>query len=231
MAEGHTDREYDTELRLLRGRLVTMSAWVERMVESVVRALVEHDSDLARRMIEQDREVNRLELDIDEMCVRMLALRQPAASDLRFITTAMKIVTDLERIGDLAGNIASRVIDLNLAEDRAMPSVDVQALGTAVRGLIRDAMDAFVERDADKAEKLRAVDDQIDELYWQYWRQLMAEVEKPTVHTHRAIELLFIVKHLERIADHAINIAEMVVFMVRGKDIRHPRSRDPEEAS
>jgi phosphate transport system protein len=231
MAEGHTDREYDTELRLLRGRLVTMSAWVERMVESVVRALVEHDSDLARRMIEQDREVNRLELEIDEMCVRMLALRQPAASDLRFITTAMKIVTDLERIGDLAGNIASRVIDLNLAEDQASPSVDVQTLGTAVRALIRDAMDAFVERDADKAEKLPAVDDQIDELYWQYWRQLMAEAEKPTAHTHRAIELLFIVKHLERIADHAINIAEMVVFMVRGKDIRHPRSRDPDSGN
>jgi len=226
MAEGHTDREYETELRLLRGRLVTMSAWVERMVEGVVRALVERDSELARRIIEQDREVNRLELEIDEMCVRMLALRQPAASDLRFITTALKIVTDLERIGDLAGNIGSRVIDLNLAED-VTPSVDVQALGTAVRGLIRDSMDAFVERDADKAEGLRAFDDKIDDLYWQYWRQLMAEAEKPAAHTHRAIELLFIVKHLERIADHATNIAEMVVFMVRGKDIRHPHSRRP----
>jgi phosphate transport system protein len=224
MTQGHTDREYETELRLLRGRLVTMSAGVERMVEGVVRALVERDSDLARRNIEQDREVNRLELEIDEMCVRMLALRQPAASDLRFITTALKIVTDLERIGDLAGNIGARVIDLNLAEDRP-PSVDVQALGTLVRGMIRDAMDAFVARDADKAEQLRACDDAIDDLYWQYWRKLMAEVEKPAAHTHRAIELLFIVKHLERIADHATNIAEMVVFMVRGKDIRHPNSR------
>lgn len=224
MAESHTDREFETELQLLRGRLVTMSAWVERMVEGVVRALVERDSELARRIIDQDREVNRLELEIDEMCVRLLALRQPAASDLRFVTTALKIVTDLERMGDLAGNIAARVLDLNLAEDDS-PTVDVQSLGTAVRVLIRDSMDAFVARDAEKAEALRAGDDRIDELYWQYWRQLMAEAGQPSAHTHRAIELLFVVKHLERIADHAINIAEMVVFLVKGKDIRHPGSR------
>src|SRR5688572_1659961 len=184
MAERHTDREYDSELRLLRSRLVTMSAWVERMVEGVVRSLVERDSDLARRIIEQDREVNRLELEIDEMCVRMLALRQPAASDLRFVTTALKIVTDLERIGDLAGNIASRVLDLNLAEELS-PSVDVLALGTAVRTMIRDSMDAFVERDAEKAESLRTSDNAIDELYWQFFRDLMAEAEKPSAHTHR----------------------------------------------
>lgn len=220
----HTDREYEAELGILRKKLATMASWVERAVDGAVRALTERDSDLARRIIAQDREVDRLELEIDEMCVRMLALRQPAASDLRFITTALKIVTDLERMGDLAGNIATRTLDLNLTEDAPLP-LDVQTLGDAVRRMIRDSMEAFVARDADKAETSRAGDRSIDELYWQHWRALMAETQRPGANTHRAVELLFVVKHLERIADHATNVAEMVVFMVRGKDIRHPGAR------
>jgi phosphate transport system protein len=222
----HTDREFETELRLLRGRLVTMASKVEQMVAGSVRALVERDSDLARQMIAHDREINRLELQIDEMCIRLLALRQPAASDLRFVATALKIVTDLERMGDLAGNIADRTLELNDVDER-MPAVDVQKMGDTVQRQIRDSIDAFVERDIQRAEQIRTRDAEIDELYWKYYRELMSALEEPAPHVQRAIKLLFVVKHLERIADHATNIAEMVIFMVRGKDIRHPGSREP----
>ena len=226
MASVHTDREYETELRLLRGRLLTMAAKVEQMVAGVLRALAERDSALAREMIEIDRQINRLEMEIDDMCIRLIALRQPAASDLRFIIGALKVVTDLERMGDLAGNVADRTVELNDMEDR-LPVVDVQRLGEQVQRFVRDAVDSFVEGDVEKAERIREGDALIDDLYWETQRHLLGGLEASTSNAHRAIKLLFVVKHLERIADHATNIAEMALYRARGQDVRHPGSRTP----
>jgi len=163
-------------------------------------------------------------VDIDDACRRILALRQPAASDLRFITTALKIVTDLERMGDLAVNIAERAIDLNQSPP-LRPFHDISSLAELSEAQLRRALDAFVERDAQKAEEVMRGDDLLDALYLKLFNELLAVMMEDSRAIRRATSLMFAAKHLERIGDHATNVAEMVVYMVRGTDVRHPRSR------
>jgi len=224
MPSEHTDKQYEAELRDLRERLLFMAGKVEEMIAFTTRSLVERDSDLARQMIEADMDINRLEVEIDELCLRLLALRQPAARDLRFITLALKIVTDLERIGDECVNIARRAVELN-AEPPLKPLIDIPRMAGTAQEMVRQALDAFVEGDDQKALRVGPRDDEVDALNVQLFRELVSfMIEDPRTIT-RATALIAIAKHLERIADHATNIAEMVVFMVEGKDIRHPRSR------
>ena len=220
----HTDKSFDAELDELRSNLLILGGKVEEEIAISVRALSERDSALAERVIGADREVNRLEVEIDEMCRRLLALRQPAASDLRLITTALKVVVDLERIGDLAVNIAERAIDLNRSPP--LPPVhDVPKLADLVQKQLRTALDAFVDADVAKAEECIKSDDLVDATYHNLFNELLGLMLEDPRNIRRANSLMFIAKHLERLGDHATNVAEMVVYMVRGTDIRHPGSR------
>lgn len=221
----HTDKAFEQDLRLLRDKLLAMSARVEAMIAESVLALAERDSKLAKHVISADAEVNRLEIEVDELCRRILALRQPAASDLRLITTSLKIVTDLERIGDLAVNIAERALDLN--EATAMPIyAELPRLAQLAQTQVKLALDAFVRADAAGAEAVLGGDALLDALFVTLLNDLIHLMMEDSKHVRRATSLVFVAKHLERIGDHAMNIAEMVVYMVRGTDIRHPRSRE-----
>lgn len=216
----HTDRHYDAELQELHLKILEMGGLCERQIGNAIAALVERDDAKARTTIEGDHTVNRHDVEIDELCLRLLALHQPAARDLRLITTALKITTDLERIGDMAVNLCERTLELN-QEPQLKPLIDIPRMAEIARTMLRESLDAFVREDVDLALKVCRDDDAIDALTNQLFRELSSfMIESPQTIT-RAIRLLFIAKYLERIADHATNIAEMVVFMVKGKSIRH----------
>ena len=225
MGSTHTDKTYELELKQLRDRLLGMGGKVEAAIAASVRAVTERDADLARRVKANDVEVNRLEVDIDGACRRLLALRQPAASDLRFITTALKIVTDLERMGDLAVNIAERAVDLAQAPP-LMPLHDLSSMADLVEAQLKKALDAFVERDPAKAQEVMEGDDLVDALYLKIFNELLQLMLEESRAIRRATALMFTAKSLERFGDHAVNLGEMVVYMVRGTDVRHPRSRE-----
>jgi phosphate transport system protein len=215
-----TDREYDAELNKLHDQLLVMGARVEEMIASSMRALVERDTELAQRTIAFDHQINRLEVEIDELCLRILARRQPVASDLRLITLALKLVTDLERIGDLGVNICERVIELNM-EPPLKQYVDLPRMAQTAQGMIRDALDAFVNADVDRSRDVLERDRVVDAYYGRIFRVLLTYMMEDPRNIYRAIRLQAIAKYLERIGDHATNLAEMVIFMVLGKDVRH----------
>ena len=220
----HTDKMFEAELKELREKLLTLGGLVEQAIARSVRSLTERDTPLARQVVDDDRRVNRLEVDIDELCLRVLALRQPAASDLRFITLALKIVTDLERIGDLAVNIAERAEQLNTMPP-LKPWADIPRMAMLAERMLKQALDAFVAADSASARDVVHADEEVDELYHHVFRELVDMMaQKPEI-TTRAMNVLFVAKHLERIADHATNVAEMVIFYVEGRDVRHPGSR------
>jgi phosphate transport system protein len=224
MAPTHTDKAYEAELRTLREKLLEMGGLVERAISSSVRAITERDSALAEDVKTRDREINRMEVGIDQACRRILALRQPAASDLRFITTALKIVVDLERMGDLAVNVAERALDLNAAAPLS-PNHDIPKLADLSEAQLKKALDAFVTGDVDKAEEVMRGDELLDALYLKVFNDMIVLMMEDGKNIRRATSVMFAAKHLERFGDHATNLAEMVVYMVRGTDIRHPRSR------
>ena len=213
-------RHFDEELGDLKSQILRMGALVEEQIEGSIKALVDRDADLASRMIERDKLVNTFDVDIDENCIRLLALQAPAAGDLRFVTTAMKISTELERMSDLAENICERVIELN-EEPQLKPYIDIPRMANWTMQMVRESLDAFVRSDATQARKVCADDDFVDDLTHQLFRELLSfMLENPATIT-RAIRLTFIGKYLERIADHATNIAELVIYMVEGKIVRH----------
>lgn len=220
----HTDRAYERDLNKLRDGLLAMGARVETMISECVRALVQRDTKLAEHVMKSDVAVNRLELEVDDLCRKIIALRQPAASDLRLITTAVKIVTDLERVGDLAVNIAERAIDLNTSE--AMPIYeDLPRLAELAQDQLENALEAFVKGDVAQAEQVLKSDDFLDALFVKLFNDLLQLMMEDSKTIRRATSLLFVAKHLERIGDHATNVAEMVIYLVKGTDVRHPRSR------
>src|SRR6202158_2829019 len=221
----HTDKSYDAQLEELREKLLALGGLVETEIAGSMKALPERDSAAAESVIASDREVNRREVEVDESCRRLLALRQPAASDLRFITTALKIVVDLERMGDLAVNIAERAIDLN-QRPPLRPVHDLTKLAELCQKQVRAALDAFVDGDVERAEAVIKGDDLLDAVYHNLFNELLALMMEDPRNIRRANSLLFVAKHLERLGDHATNVAEMVIYMVRGTDVRHPGSRD-----
>jgi phosphate transport system protein len=213
-------RHIDQELAELRSQILRMGALVESQIEGSIKALVDRDVDLASRIIERDTLVNTMDVDIDENCMRLLALQAPAARDLRFVTTAMKISTELERMSDISENISERVIELN-EEPQLKPYIDIPRMANWTMTMVHESLDAFVRSDAALARKVCADDDFVDNLTHQLFRELLSfMIENPATIT-RAIRLTFIGKSLERIADHATNIAELVIYMVEGKIIRH----------
>jgi phosphate transport system protein len=223
----HTDKSYEAELRALRDRLLEMGGLVEKAIASSVRAMVERDPVLAEQVKTRDREINRMEVEIDGACRRILALRQPAASDLRFITTALKIVVDLERMGDLAVNVAERALDLQQAPPLG-PMHDLARIADLAEAQLKKALDSFVTGDVAKAEEVMGADDLVDALYLKIFNDMVLVMMEDPKNIRRATSVMFASKHLERFADHAVNVAEMVIFMVRGKDVRHPKSRAAE---
>jgi phosphate transport system protein len=221
----HTDKAYEAELKDLRDKLLEMGGLVERAISASVRSITERDSAIADDVRERDREINRMEVAVDGACRRILALRQPAASDLRFITTALKIVTDLERMGDIAVNVAERAIDLNKAPALG-PMHDLSRLAEMSERQLKRALDAFVTGNVTEAEEVMHGDDVLDALYLKLFNDLLGMMMEDSRNIRRATSLMFAAKYLERFGDHATNLAEMVVYMVRGTDVRHPKSRE-----
>ncbi|HEY6080391.1 MAG TPA: phosphate signaling complex protein PhoU [Polyangiaceae bacterium] len=216
----HTDREYENELAQVRERVLLMGARVEEMMTASRRAFVERDQELARSTIRNDSQIDHLEIEIDELCLQVLARRQPVASDLRFITATLKLVTDLERIGDLCVNMCERVAEL--CDDPTYPTQGpVPRMGESAQGMLHDSLDAFVAGDATKAEQVVERDSIVDAYYAQLFPELVAHMMSDPTVVFRSTRLLSIGKYIERIADHATNIGELVVFMVRGQDVRH----------
>src|SRR5262245_58203479 len=224
MASRHTSTAYEAELTSLRDKLLLMGALAEEILTKGIQAYRDRDSDLARASIRIDRRINRTECELDELCMRILAMRQPVASDLRFITIALKVVTDLERIGDLGVNICERVTELN-DEPPLPPIAGVNELSDEVIGTVHEAVETLVSRDAERAVVLLNRDATVDERYASLFGELLALMAADPTTIYRATRIQSIAKYLERIADHAMNIAEDVVFLVRGKDIRHPNKR------
>jgi phosphate transport system protein len=218
--ETHMQRHFHEELEALKQTLLAMAGLVEDQIRRAIRALVEHDGDLAEEVIERDREVNNYDVEIDEKCVELLALHQPTAKDLRFITTAMKIVTDLERIGDQAVNIAQRVLELN-REPQLKPYIDLPRMAEKAQRMVKDSLDAFVARDTELARQVCAKDAEVDALKEQLFRELLTFMMADPKTISRAIRLILISRFLERVADHATNIAEMVIYLVESKMVRH----------
>ena len=220
MGRVHTDKEYENELNQLRELVLLMGARVEEMIGMAMRAFRERDLGLARSTMASDRNIDQLEMEIDELALKILARRQPVASDLRFITTTLLLVTDLERVGDLGVNICERVLelvdDVPLDADSA-----ITRLAESAHGMLQDALDAFVQYDAVKANQVMERDQTVDGYYAQLFPELVTHMMKNPAVVYRATRLQSIGKYLERIADHATNIAEMVVFMVKGQDVRH----------
>lgn len=220
--EGHIYRAFDLELKELKEKLLYEGGLVERAIQDAIKALLERTSDLAQKVIEDDDSIDSLEVEIDAFCLKLLALRQPAARDLRFITTAIQINYDLERIGDMAVNICERVLELN-EEPQLKPYIDLPTMAGIVQMMVKESLDAFVKEDVQLALRVMREDAKVDDYLDQIFRELLTYMIEEPKTISRATRLLFISKYLERMGDHAVSIAELVIFMVEGKIIRHLR--------
>ena len=216
----HTSKDFEHELRTLRERLCKMGGRCEQQITAAVRALAERDDELARQVIAADAAIDQDEVEIDELALQILATRQPVASDLRFITMALKFVTDLERIGDNAAGIAKRALELNNLEPLgAQP--DLGPLAVLVDKNLRAALDSFVAKDADRAAAVIQADREIDKRNASLFAELLAHVATDPATVTRVLPLTSVCRYLERIGDHVKNLAEEIVYMVRAQDVRH----------
>jgi phosphate transport system protein len=216
----HTSKEFEHELATLRDRLIAMGGAADHQITQAMRALTDQNDDLASEVIKADDAIDRAELEIDELCQIMLATRQPVASDLRFITMSMKFVTDLERIGDLAVGIAKRSLELNRLP-RFQLNANLTRLAMLVQVNLRAALDSFVTRDADRATAVITADIEVDRLNATLFAELIAHVVTDPANVTRVLPLTSVCRYLERIGDHAKNLAEGVVYIVRARDVRH----------
>ncbi|RJQ19403.1 MAG: phosphate transport system regulatory protein PhoU [Nitrospiraceae bacterium] len=211
---------FEKELADLKEKVLRLGALVEKAISDSIKSLTERNSRLAAETIDRDPVINALEVAIDEECIRLIALRQPRAGDLRLITTTMKITTDLERIGDLAVDISERALELN-EEPQLKPYIDIPRMAEIAQGMVRDALDAFVKKDSALARDVLRRDDTVDQLNYQVFNELLFFMIQDPRTVSRAVKITYVSKYLERIADHATNIAEMMVYLVEGKIIRH----------
>ena len=216
----HTSKQFEQQLRTLKDKLLLMGHHAEKMITDSIQVLVERRPSLADDVIKSDDELDQLELGIDNLCYQILALEQPVARDLRFIATALKIVRDIERIGDIAVNIAERGAEL-IQEPELKRLIDLPIMAEASQRILKESLDSFVNSDAELAEKVIRDDRFIDDCYEHMFRELLTYMMEDTKTISRALKVIFIAKHLERVGDHSSNIAEMVIFLVRGQDIRH----------
>jgi len=214
------ERRFDEELRELNRRLLKMSALVEEAIHRAVKALAERSEKLANEVINSDETINMLEIEINEACLRLLALYQPKAIDLRFITSMMMINNDLERIADQAVNIAERAREI-IKQPLLKPLIDIPRMSSLVQKMVKDSIDALVNKDEMLARDVCKRDDEVDNLNDQIFRELLTYMMQDPKTITRAVELILVARHLERIADHATNICEDVIYFVRGKTIKH----------
>lgn len=213
-------RHLDIELEQLKVRITQMGDLVDIQMKEAIEALVARDPNRAKTVIERDHAVNALEVAIDEDSVRMIALHQPEARDLRFVITAMKIITDLERMSDLASNIAERVVELCDEPEVTLPP-SIMEMATIGRGMLRDALNAFVNRNTAQARQVTQEDERVNVLHRELVRSIVEDLPRHSTETSPIIRILFISRSLERFADHATNVAEIIMYMVEGKIIRH----------
>lgn len=215
-------RHFAEELEELNQALLEMGGLVESSIHTSVQALVEHDDRMAHRVVEDETLINRMELDIDARVTRLLALNQPVAGDLRLLVMCLKINTDLERMGDLAVNVAQRAISLNkLKAPLGQPLREMPRMASMVEDMLHRTLDAYVRRDAEQAIAILPADDDVDRLRDGVYNELIATMRRDPNLVEAAIHLMFVARSLERIADHTTNIAEDVIYLVRGVDVRH----------
>ncbi len=214
------ERHFEKELDRLKETILRLGSQVERAIAEALASLTSRDPELAREVIRRDEELDQLELEIDQICTDLIALHQPIARDLRFLITALKIAPELERIGDLAGNIAERGIEL-AEEPQLKPLIDIPRMATIAREMVRGSLDAFVRRDAQAARGVIRRDDEVDALMEQLFRELLSYMLEDPRTIGRALRLMMVAKYLERIGDGATNICEMVVYLAEGQVIRH----------
>ena len=213
-------RHFEQELEKLKSKLLEMSALVENAVYRSVQGVVEKNEDLAQQVLRNEARINQLEIEIDDMAISLLALQAPLAADLRLITAAIKINNDLERMGDLSVSIAQSALAL-IREPLIRPLIDIPHIAGLAQGMVRKALDAFVNRDAELARSVLASDDAVDNMRTASYHELMSFMEKNPAQIPQALYLLSVIRNLERIADHATNVAEDVLFLVKGIDVRH----------
>jgi phosphate transport system protein len=213
-------RHFVEELEDLQGRLLEMGTLVESAIHQSVQALEERSEELVRQVLGNEDRINHLEIEIDELAVRLLALQQPMARDLRFLTAAIKINTDLERMGDLAVNIVERAMAL-IQRPAVKPSIDIPQMAHTVESMVRKSLDAFVRREPDLARSVLLADDTVDQLRDTIISELVSFMQDNPVKIPQGLDLILVARHLERIADHATNIAEDTLFLVKGVDVRH----------
>jgi phosphate transport system protein len=214
-------RHFEGQLEELKERMLFMSSLVEKAIHTCLEALNHRNESLATQVVvEMEPQINELHLELDDRALQLLALQQPMAVDLRFITATMKINSDLERLGDQAVNIAQRALSL-VTQPALKPLVDISRMADIAKGMVRDALDAFVRRDTELASQVVLQDDEVDSYRDLIFRELIANMIKDHRHIPQALDLILVSRNLERIADHATNIAEDVIYMVLGRDIRH----------
>jgi phosphate transport system protein len=213
-------RHFLEELEELQGRLLEMGGLVESAIYNSVLALSERNEVRARQVLNNEARINQMEIAIDDCAVRLLALQQPMARDLRFLTAAIKINSDLERMGDLAVNIVQRALSL-MKQAPVKPLIDIPKLAQLAESMVHRSLDSFVRRDAELARQVLLSDDAVDELRDAIYEELVSFMERDPSTVSRSLDLIFVARNLERVADHATNIAEDVVFLVQGVDVRH----------
>lgn len=219
----HTSLHYEKELQEIKNNLIYLGAVTEKAIQNAMKSLSERNSSMARKVIKDDDEIDKMDSDIEERCIRILALRQPTAIDLRFITTAIKITGHLERIGDMAVNIAEKAIQLN-EEPILKPYIDLPRMADLVGEMIQDSLDSFIRNDLNLADKVRRTEQVTDDLNEQTFRELLTFMMEDSKTIHRALMIMQVSKNLERIADHTKGIADMVTYMVTGENVRHQTS-------
>jgi phosphate transport system protein len=213
-------RHFVEELGQLTTKLLEMSSLVEAAIQRSISAVIHKDKSAADEVFRNEKRINEIEIEIDEFAINLLALNQPMAADLRLIVAALKINTDLERMGDLSVNIAERAVSL-LGETVIKPMIDIPHIAGLVQSMVRKALDAFVNRDADLARSVLASDDAVDSMRTACYHELISFMEKDPQNIRPSMDLLTVTRNLERIADHSTNIAEDVLFLVKGVDVRH----------
>ncbi|MBL1321715.1 MAG: phosphate signaling complex protein PhoU [Methylophaga sp.] len=217
----HISQQFEAELQDIRSRVLAMGGLVEQQVGSALKALKKADLELAHQVIADDNEVNNLEMSIDEECIQIIALRQPTASDLRLVSVILKTLTDLERIGDEATSIARKALNLADKEHPKKSYRELSSIGNHVRGMLRDALDAFARLDVDAAIEVARQDLEIDEEYESFTRTMITYMMEDPRTISRVLDLMWSARALERIGDHARNLCEYVIYLVEGKDVRH----------
>jgi phosphate transport system protein len=219
----HTSKQYEQQLRTLKEKLFLIGHKAEVAIENATRALIERRPSLAQQIIDEDDQLDRLEVEVDDICLEILAREQPVASDLRFITTVMKIVRDIERIGDNGVNIARRALEI-MNEPELKPIIDVPVAAKAAQRILKQSLDAFVYGDVELAKRVIYGDKYIDDVCEQMLRELLTYMFEDPATIRRALRLIFVARNLERVGDHAANIAEMAIFLVEGRDVRHAQT-------